>query len=126
MSIIIEALQMSEYQYVLMRGDYANLWMERYFGTEQLIIDALNASPTFWKWWNKQWDNRDNEFVKVTGLDMIDLPLDRDTMAITTDLYEEHHNIDQLKIVPNMKVVKEVGALIITETEKLNLIKSQA
>lgn len=123
--IIMKALRMSELQYGTMVMDYAQAWMRRYFGMEQTVIDALNKSGFFWKWWTKQWDNRDREFMRITEIAARPTPLDLTTWKVTKRLYELHHDADDLVIVPNKKVVREVGGLIKKEKELIKQLRAK-
>lgn len=117
--IICTALGMNELQYAEMVEEFGQLWMNRYFGHEEIMLNALNKSKTFWAWWVNQWENRNEDYVRLTNLAIIELPLDRVTKAVAIELYRETHAANELKIVPNKFVVAEVNKLI--KQEELNL-----
>lgn len=110
----MKALHLTEYEYGDMVLQYGNLWMQRYFGTQEAIIQALNSSKSFWKWWVNQWNNRDDQFIHEYSC-----LLNIGTKDFTMDLYTMHHDVHSLKIIPNIIVVREVGRLIKIEEKKL-------
>lgn len=120
---ILKALQYSELQYGQMVYDYAQLWIQRYFGADAIVVDALNASKSFWQWWNGQWANRDSIFIHQACLNQLG-ELNGELLTVTRELYADHHSIDELRIVPNRYVVAEVGKLIKAEEAKLKKLKS--
>lgn len=117
--LICRATGKDDAEYFDMVFGFAQLWMERYFGTEKIVINALNNSKSFWAWWINQWDNRNAEFVRLTSLDVIELPLTGITQAMAIELYDETHATNELCIVPNKFVVSEVSKLIKQEESKL-------
>lgn len=121
----MKALRINELQYGQMVWDNALLWMDRYFGTQPIVKEALESSKSFRLWWVNQWDNRDQEFLNMTSLAKIELPLDNKTHQYTTELYQDHHNVDQLRIIPNRFVVREVGKLIKIEETRLEALKRE-
>lgn len=115
---------MTDLQYSEMVMAHAQQWMRKYFGTEETIINALNHSGWFWKWWVNQWDNRDTEFVQIAGLEYAELPLEKALAEAVLEDYKIHHNVNKLRIVPNKMVVNEVGKLIKVEVQKIKQLKS--
>lgn len=115
----MQALGITELQYGEMVMEGANRWMVRYFGTEQSIIDSFHHSKSFWKWWVNQWNNRDASFLHENHQ-----ILHVTKGELTKWLYAKHQDPDQLKIIPNDSVVKEVGKLLKIENQKLKALKS--
>lgn len=122
--IIKQALMLTDQQYAEMVMQFAHQWMQRYFGNEEVIISALHHSGWFWKWWVNQWDNRDEDFVQITGLEYAQFPLDKEVLKEVLSDYQIHHDVHRLRIVPNRMVVNEVGKLIKLEEQRIKQLKS--
>lgn len=121
--LICEALGLTEMQYCEMVMHFGQMWMHRYFGHEEIMINALNKSKNFWAWWLNQWNNRDADFIRLTNLNLIEMPLNGMVKQKAVELYDETHEASELKIRPNRFVIQEVGKLI--KQEENNLKKLQ-
>jgi hypothetical protein len=116
----MKALNMTELQYGEMVEAAGKRWMTRYFGTEPIILSALNHSQSFWAWWVKQWDNRDGDFINEFSC-----LLQVTTQQLTKELYDTHQDPDKLKAVPDDSVVKEVGKLLKAEVDREKALKNE-
>ena len=106
--IILKALSISEMEYAELIFNSAYEWMRFYFGGEEaLIITGLERSAFFWSWWRNQWQNRDCDFIWLTGFDESTTILDEDTIQITRALYQSHNDVYKLEIKPNRFAMKE-------------------
>lgn len=119
------ATGLTELEYGEMVLNYANLWMQKYFGPDEQIQGAFHHSKWFWKWWVGQWQNRDADFIDKHQESLQELPFDVTSREVTKWLYEDFHNIDGYVIIPNIRVVKEVGKLIQIEKNKIKILKQQ-
>lgn len=121
---ISKAFGMSELQYGQMVYDVAQVWINLFFGHDDLMPNILNRSPRFWAWWKNQWNNRDAEFVRLTNVNMIDERLQGTCLLSALELYNEIHQTGSRSIQPNRFVIEEVGAMIIEEEAKLIKIQN--
>lgn len=112
-NIIIKALAISEMEYGELVFNSAHLWMRCFYSEDALIIiDGLERSKLFWSWWSNQWENRDCEFISLTGFDENTIIIDEDTLKITRSLYKSLHNVYNLRIKPNRFAVNEAYKII--------------
>lgn len=122
-NIIIKACSINEQQYGEMIMHYANCWIERYFGKDEQMNYAFNHSANFWKWWTAAWDKRDIEFIRTTGINNFN-DFDKSENEVIGSLYADHHNADEIIVMPNLDVIKEVNGLMLAEKEKIRILKS--
>lgn len=121
--IICTALGFSAYNYSSMVLEHEQLWMQRYFTNNDIMVKALESSQSFWTWWQRQWELRDEQFVFQTNLKFIEMPLSDDMRAIVTELYYDAHNVMSFKAFPNKLVRLEAGREIIKQYEVIKNLK---
>lgn len=67
-------------------------YLELYMGDDATGIATLEAMPSYWQWWQRQWSRLDAEFLD--GVRSLDMPTDLDpwVRALATDYYDAIHN----------------------------------
>ncbi len=114
--IIIKSLGVPEFEYREFKRDAAWIWLDKFFGDPE-SEDAISLIPLFWKWWNNQWDIRDEEFIRLTNLHQINEVLTGQVRVNALSLYNEIHNVHDFIVQPNRflnieirKVLQELAA----------------
>jgi len=125
LNIIEQATSIDAQQRGEMLMESAYMWIERYFGTDPVITNALNQSVHFWKWWAGQWDNRDNDFLYWYDYQSklyarLEMSISREQAL---EFYRDLHDCGKLGIVPNRLVQSEFNKLLKSEQEKLKTLK---
>ncbi len=109
--IICRSLGINEFEYRRFRRDEAYVWLANRFRDAELE-DAIGMIPLFWKWWNSQWETRDAEYVKLSNVAEINEVLTGRTKQSALELYNEIHNSDEFKVVPNIWLNIEINKVI--------------
>lgn len=122
---ILKALNWCEQKYGQVVMDTAIAWINLHFKGEHIMVDVLTRSPLFWKWWKNQWEQRDNRFVEVTAIDLLDYPINNELFEVINEEYCNLHDIYGLIIKPNKMVTKDCMRIIREEIEKEELIIKQ-
>jgi hypothetical protein len=121
--LICKALGLTDLSYSEMVFEYATLWFNRYFFNNDIMVNALEASPSFWAWWKNQWEIRNERFICEANLNTIELPLEVDCKLIALGLYYDAHDVMGLQVFPNKLVRIEAGREIIKQYETIKSLK---
>lgn len=99
-------------------------WIRKYFGDDQSVVDVFTKNAEFWVWWVNQWEIRDREFIRVTGIDLIAEPLEGKVWYVAFQEYLEVHDVSRLSIIPNrfvlQKLASELRIVIFRQEDLLN------
>jgi hypothetical protein len=106
------AFGISNAQHSQMVWDQGRQWIKRNVAKDEYSIDIIEQSPLFWAWWRNLWQQRDEKFVWETCLKKQELPLTGKTKEIAIELYNEAHDVTQIKERPNRFVIEEIGRFL--------------
>lgn len=68
-------------------------YLELYMGGDHIGIATLEALPSFWHWWQRQWARLDAEFLqRMADISAAPMDLDPWQRAMATEFYDIVHN----------------------------------
>lgn len=126
---IVRALgiSMEDYNTAVLNSGYAYIkrFLRESDPEEKLIMETLSRSGRFWKWWVNARDLRDDDFVRVTGINLLDKPLEGKVWKAAFDEYTQLNDPLMICERPNYLVIEEVAKLIQQEEQKLAEIQTR-
>lgn len=106
------AFGFSNAKYGQMVWDQGRQWIKRNICQDEYSIDIVEQSPLFWAWWRNLWQQRDSQFIWQASLERLPLPLTGKELTVAIELYNEAHDVTQIKEKPNRFVIEEIGKLM--------------
>lgn len=106
-------ISLDEYTIAVEQAGYE--WINRYFNNDDEAVRIISSCKMFWLWWVNQWEIRDAEFVRMTGVDIIDTPLEGRYWQAAFEDWVDIHAVKKLSIIPNRLVIKELSKMIRAE-----------
>jgi len=90
---------------------------------DEVIVSVIGGCKLYWAWWRNQWDIRDASYLTMVDFKRHVLPLEGEYLCIALELYDDAHNVDRLRVIPNRYVLEEVSKALrdftVLETERL-------
>jgi hypothetical protein len=117
---IMKAMGWTDMQYAEIVMHSAEDWIRFHFLDEEIMLNVLTRSAMFWKWWKNQWEQRDARFIEVTGIDLIDFPVDKRMQQTINNEYYKLHDISRLIIRLNKLIAADCRRIIDEEVNNIN------
>ncbi len=116
----MKAMGWTDMQYAEIVMHSAEDWIRFHFLDEEIMLNVLTRSAMFWKWWKNQWEQRDARFIEVTGIDLIDFPVDKRMQQTINNEYYKLHDISRLIIRLNKLIAADCRRIIDEEVNNIN------
>lgn len=123
---ITRALAINEYRYAQVVESSAYVWLTRLTSDTSVINEIVKCSM-FWKWWINQWDIRDEHYLYLSNIKLINETFSGKTLLLARQLYNELHDPNDLRIFPNSMVINQIKRIVKKEIKKektKNVIRS--
>ena len=106
----------SHYDYMIIERAFE--WIEANIPSDEFGINILSNSNSFWEWWNRQWENRNRDFINRHKLaELAAFPTIKQSTAWLMEYYCIH-SICSLNIWPNNSILDDTYAVMIDKVFK--------